>query len=88
MSGPPETPVVMPPTPAEICFSSNVESDDKPLFEGGAKGGLIREVDWDGNVLIEHFDGWQTTIFDALIMVIFYIVPGKSCPKNMLNGSG
>ena len=42
-----------------LFYSSNVESDDKPPFEGGAKGGLIREVDWDGNVLIEHFDGWQ-----------------------------
>lgn len=30
-----------------------------PPFKGGAKGGLMREVDWDGNVVMEFQDDWQ-----------------------------
>ncbi len=30
-----------------------------PPFKGGAKGGLMRQVDWDGNVLTEYQDDWQ-----------------------------
>jgi len=30
-----------------------------PPFKGGASGGLMREVDWDGNVIMEYRDDWQ-----------------------------
>ena len=30
-----------------------------PPFKGGASGGLMREVDWDGNVIMEYKDDWQ-----------------------------
>jgi hypothetical protein len=34
-------------------------TDGGPPFKGGAKGGLIREVDWDNNVIMEYRDDWQ-----------------------------
>ena len=30
-----------------------------PPFKGGAKGGLIREVDWNNNIIMEYRDDWQ-----------------------------
>ena len=34
-------------------------SEGGPPFKGGAKGGLMREVDWDNNVVMEYRDDWQ-----------------------------
>ena len=46
--------------PAEICFIVlTLSRTINRLLRAERKGGLIREVDWDGNVIIEHFDGWQ-----------------------------
>lgn len=30
-----------------------------PPFQGGAKGGCMREVDWDGRTILEYRDEWQ-----------------------------
>ena len=35
------------------------KSEGGPPFDGGAKGGLIREVDWNNNVVMEYRDPWQ-----------------------------
>ena len=37
-----------------------------PPFKGGAKGGLIQEMDWDGNVVWEYRDDWQHHDFRIL----------------------
>ena len=37
-----------------------------PPIRGGAGGGLIREVDWDNNVVMEHRDDWQHHDFHKL----------------------
>jgi len=37
----------------------SVATEGGPPFKGGAKGGLIREVDWDNNVIMEYRDDWQ-----------------------------
>lgn len=34
-------------------------TDSGPPFKGGASGGLMREVDWNGNVILEYQDDWQ-----------------------------
>ncbi|MCC2098346.1 MAG: aryl-sulfate sulfotransferase [Hyphomicrobiales bacterium] len=41
-------------------------TDDGPPFKGGAKGGLIRELDWDGKTVWEHHDPWQHHDFRRL----------------------
>ncbi len=41
-------------------------TDDGPPLKGGAKGGLIRELDWDGNVVWEYRDPWQHHDFRRL----------------------
>ena len=40
-----------------LFYSSCTEGG--PPFKGGAKGGLIREVDWDNNLIMEYRDDWQ-----------------------------
>ncbi len=40
-----------------LFYSTHTESG--PPFPGGASGGLMREVDWDGNVIMEVRDDWQ-----------------------------
>ncbi len=35
------------------------QTEGGPPFEGGAKGGLMREVDWGGKIVMEHRDDWQ-----------------------------
>ena len=45
---------------------SATKTDDGPPFEGGAAGGLIREVDWNGNVVMEYQDDWQHHDFRKL----------------------
>ena len=35
------------------------ETEGGAPFKGGASGGLMREVDWDGNVIMEYRDDWQ-----------------------------
>ena len=37
-----------------------------PPFKGGAKGGLIQELDWNGHVLWEYRDPWQHHDFRKL----------------------
>ncbi len=42
-----------------LFYAAQWDGDDVPPFKGGAQGGIMREVDWDGNVLTEFIDGWQ-----------------------------
>ena len=35
------------------------QTEEGPPFPGGAQGGLMREVDWDHNVVMEVRDDWQ-----------------------------
>ncbi|MGE3246065.1 MAG: aryl-sulfate sulfotransferase [Beijerinckiaceae bacterium] len=37
-----------------------------PPFKGGAKGGLIQEMDWDGNIVWQYRDDWQHHDFRKL----------------------
>ncbi len=41
-------------------------TDGGPPFKGGAKGGLIQELDWHGNVVCEVRDDWQHHDFRKL----------------------
>jgi hypothetical protein len=37
----------------------SAQTEVGPAFAGGAQGGLMREVDWDGNVISEYVDNFQ-----------------------------
>ena len=49
-----------------LVYSANTGHEGGPPFPGGAQGGLMREVDWDGRILSEFFDPWQHHDFHKL----------------------
>lgn len=49
-----------------LLAAQTIESDQGPPFKGGASGGLLQELDWDGNVVWEHVDYWQHHDFRRL----------------------
>ena len=49
-----------------LAYSANTGHADGPPFPGGAQGGLMREVDWEGNVVSEISDPWQHHDFHKL----------------------
>tara|TARA_B100000686_G_C16729093_1_gene939534 strand:- start:488 stop:1549 length:1062 start_codon:yes stop_codon:yes gene_type:complete len=49
-----------------LVYSANTGHKKGAPFSGGAQGGLLREVDWNGNIINEFFDPWQHHDFHKL----------------------